>query len=113
MRAEEIENFEAKFGIELLEGYSIPELSGFFSLNHKNYTGQGVEQIANKIGTIGQPIPGTCAKILSSNTFETLLPGEKGILFIKSPGRAQGGSEWYNTKLFAMMDEAGFIILAK
>ncbi len=113
MKSDEIENFKAKFGVELLGGYSIPELSGFFSLNHKNYTGEGVEQIANKVGTVGQPIPGTCAKILSPETFEALLPGEKGILFVKSPGRAQGGSQWYNTKLFAMMDEAGFIILEK
>jgi acyl-coenzyme A synthetase/AMP-(fatty) acid ligase len=72
-----------------------------------------VEQIASKIGTIGQPIPGTCAKILCPETLEPLLPGQKGILFFKSPGRAQSDTQWYDTKLFATMDEAGFIVLEK
>ncbi len=113
----DLENYKLKFGLELLEGYSIPELCGFISLNHKSYIIGGVRQIAQKDGTVGQAIPGTCAAILDPDTFEALIPGEKGVLFFKSPGRAQNalknGQQWYNTKLSATMDEAGFIILDK
>jgi acyl-[acyl-carrier-protein]-phospholipid O-acyltransferase/long-chain-fatty-acid--[acyl-carrier-protein] ligase len=111
MTLEEIQAYEENFGIDLLEGYSIPELSGFVSLNHKSYRGNGMEQIAKKPGTVGQPIPGTCAKILDPKTLEPLLPGQRGILHFKSPGKSVDGNQWYNTNLWAMMDEAGFIIL--
>jgi hypothetical protein len=117
MNQEELENYKSKFGLELLEGHSIAELCGFISLNHKSYARGGVNQIAQKDGTVGQAIPGTCAAILHPDTFEPLMPGEKGILFFKSPGRAQNSSQvgghWYNTKLSATMDDAGFIILEK
>ena len=113
MNTEEMKTFQDKFGIEILEGFSVPELSGFVSLNHNNYMQYGIEQIANKWGTVGQSIPGTCAKILKPETLETMIPGEKGVLFIKSSGRAQGENEWHNTTLFARMDDAGFIILEK
>ncbi len=113
MNVDEMKAFQDKFGIEILEGFSVPELAGFVSLNHKNYIESGIAQIANKWGTVGQSIPGTCAKILESETLKPMLPGEKGVLFVKSSGRAQGESEWYNTKLLASMDDAGFIILER
>ncbi|HEY2783847.1 MAG TPA: AMP-binding protein, partial [Fimbriiglobus sp.] len=54
--------FQAKFGVLPLEGYGCTEVSPVVSTNMNDVVVYGVKQVANVLGTVGQPIPGVAAK---------------------------------------------------
>jgi len=65
-------DFKKKFGIDLYEGYGATETSPVISVNMPDSL--DIESmrpiIANKIGSVGQAIPGTIVKIVDPNTME-------------------------------------------
>ena len=115
--------FEAKFGVLPTEGYGCTELSPVVSANIADQEIAGTRQVGNKLGTIGQPIPGVAVRTYDPDTMTmTPLPlGQEGLLFVKGPnvmvgylGKPQQTARvvldgWYNTGDMARVDEDGFI----
>ncbi len=113
--------FEQTFGIDLLEGYGMTEMSPVVAVNTPDYR-QGKEiQIGAKHGTVGLPIPGVSVRIVDPETKQPLPPGEAGLLLVKGPNRMRGYLKdpertaqvfhegWYITGDMARVDEDGFL----
>lgn len=115
------DEFEAKFGVRPLEGYGCTELSPVASTNLHDVDIRGVRQIANRHGTVGQPIPGVAAKAFDAETSEPLPHGEEGIIGIKGPNVMIGylhqpektksviREGWYLTGDRGLVEHDGFI----
>jgi len=115
--------FEHTFGIDLLEGYGMTEMSPVVAVNTPDYR-QGREvQIGSKHGTVGLPIPGVSVRIVDPDTKQPLPPGEAGLLLVKGPNRMRGYLKepertaqvfhdgWYITGDMAKVDEDGFLAI--
>jgi acyl-[acyl-carrier-protein]-phospholipid O-acyltransferase/long-chain-fatty-acid--[acyl-carrier-protein] ligase len=117
------QDFQRKFGILPLEGYGCTELSPVASANLPDEEVEGVRQIANRPGTVGQPIPGVAARVVHPETRVPLLIGEEGLLLIHGGnvmrgylGRPEQSRDvlcdgWYVTGDMARLDADGFITL--
>lgn len=115
-----LQNFEERFGIELLEGYGHAE-TGPISVNIPNVRIPGHLQVGMKPGSAGQPLPYVSVKIVDPDSFKELEQGQVGLLLVKSPFRmvgylndAQATREaftdgWYNTGEYALLDDDGFL----
>jgi acyl-[acyl-carrier-protein]-phospholipid O-acyltransferase/long-chain-fatty-acid--[acyl-carrier-protein] ligase len=115
--------FEKKFGVLPMEGYGCTELSPAAAANIPDKVISGVRQVCNKVGTIGQPLPGVAARIVNPDTFEPLPPGEPGLLLMYGANvmkgylgrddltRAVVRDGWYVTGDMALIDPDGFITL--
>jgi acyl-[acyl-carrier-protein]-phospholipid O-acyltransferase/long-chain-fatty-acid--[acyl-carrier-protein] ligase len=121
LRPQIANEFKEKFGKELLEGYGCTELSPVVSVNVPDVAYGDVQQIGNKPGTIGRPLPGVAVKVVDLDTGRALPCGEQGMLMVKGPnlmlgylGRADLTGQairdgWYVTGDIACIDEDGFI----
>ncbi len=117
------QEFNEKFGIQPLEGYGCTELSPVAASNVPNWQGPTMRQIGTKSGTIGLPVPGVAARVVSPETFATLPQGQEGLLLFYGANVMKGylGKDeltrqvvrdgWYSTGDMATMDEDGFITL--
>ncbi len=77
------QRFESVTGARLVEGYGLTESSGVVTANPYEKPG--------KIGTIGQPIPGTRIKLLDrENPRKAAPPGEPGEIAISGPQIMRG-----------------------
>ena len=115
--------FQEKLGVLPLEGYGCTELSPAASANVPDKVLEGFRQVGNRPGTIGQPLPGVAARIVDPETFESLPPGQEGLLLIYGANVMVGylgGPEqtaqavrngWYVTGDMAKIDEDGFITI--
>jgi len=115
--------FKEKFGLLPLEGYGCTELSPVVSVNVPDWESDGRRQLGQKLGTIGQPLPGIAIKIVDPDTGETLPPGVPGLLMVRGPNVMVGYLNkpemtreaivdgWYNTGDIAQLDEDGFITI--
>jgi len=113
--------FEDRFGIRPLEGYGCTECSPVVSVNTRDFRAPGFRQTGAKRGTIGHPLPGVSARIVSPETMQALPLGEPGILLVAGPNLMQGylgkpektaevlRDGWYMTGDIARLDEDGFI----
>ncbi len=68
-------------GCPLLEGFGMSELSPVASFNPPD---------ANRIGSIGKPVPGTSMKLVDAQGADILSPDTAGELWIKGPQVMQG-----------------------
>ncbi|MFQ5653418.1 MAG: acyl-[ACP]--phospholipid O-acyltransferase [Planctomycetota bacterium] len=112
-----------RFGGHILEGYGCTELSPAVSVNLPDVVRTGFRQTGRKGGTIGHPLPGVAARVVDPEAFETLAPGEEGLLLIKGPSVMRGylhrpdltaeviRDGWYVTGDVARIDEDGFITI--
>ncbi len=117
------QEFKEKFGVLPLQGYGRTELSPAAAVNVPDQDMDGFRQVGNKPGTIGQPLPGMTARIIHSETFAPLPPGQEGLLLIYGAnvmagylGRPEATKEavrdgWFVTGALAKFDEDGFITL--
>jgi acyl-[acyl-carrier-protein]-phospholipid O-acyltransferase/long-chain-fatty-acid--[acyl-carrier-protein] ligase len=115
------EEFHTKFGVLPFEGYGCTELSPVVCTNLPDIEVKGVKQIANRMGTVGQPIPGVVCKAFDIDTFEPLPPGEEGMLWCKGPNVMLGylnkpeqtakvvRDGWYCTGDLGLIEPDGFI----
>jgi acyl-[acyl-carrier-protein]-phospholipid O-acyltransferase/long-chain-fatty-acid--[acyl-carrier-protein] ligase len=115
--------FQGKFGILPLEAYGCTELSPAAAANIPDREINGTRQVGNKPGTIGQPLPGIAARIVNPDTFDTLPPGQEGLLLIYGANVMKGylgkpeltqqviRDGWYVTGDIAKFDEDGFITI--
>jgi acyl-[acyl-carrier-protein]-phospholipid O-acyltransferase/long-chain-fatty-acid--[acyl-carrier-protein] ligase len=113
--------FEAKFGVLPLEGYGCTELSPVVCTNLHDIEIDGVRQVANRLGTVGQPIPGVVAKAFDPDTLAPLPPGVEGVLCVKGPNVMAGYygqpertkkvifDGWYVTGDMGLIEPDGFI----
>lgn len=116
------EAFEKRFGIRPVEGYGTTELSPLVSVNCPPARSVVRHQIDRLEGSVGRPLPGVAAKIVSPDQLDTqLATGEDGMLLIAGPNVMRGylGQDeltakvirdgWYVTGDIAHEDDLGFI----
>jgi acyl-[acyl-carrier-protein]-phospholipid O-acyltransferase/long-chain-fatty-acid--[acyl-carrier-protein] ligase len=115
--------FEETFGIDLMEGYGMTEMSPVVAVNTPDYREGKEIQIGTKHGTVGLPIPGVAVRIVDPETREPLPPGQEGLLLVKGPNRMIGylnepertaqvfEDGWYVTGDIARVDEDGFLAI--
>ncbi len=116
------EKYKECTGLQVIEGFGCTELSPIVSINIANDVNE-LGQNDGKAGSIGRAMPGIATKIVDVDTYETLEPGQEGLLFVKGPNIMKGYlgepfetkkvivNKWYNTGDIAEMDEAGFITI--
>ncbi len=111
------EAFEKLTRGRLVEGYGLSEAS---PVTHGNpLKGE------RRVGSVGLPYPATDARIVNSDTGETLAPGEVGELVVRGPQVMQGywklpedtaqtlKDGWLHTGDLARMDEDGFFTIVE
>ena len=115
--------FEETFGIDLLEGYGMTEMSPVVAVNTPDFREGKEIQIGNRHGTVGLPIPGVALRVVDSDTRELLPPGREGMLLAKGPNKMLGylnepertaqvfDDGWYVTGDMAKVDEDGFLAI--
>jgi len=113
--------FHEKFGLELLEGYGCTEMSPVVAVNGPNFEAGKDTQLGNKLGTVGQPLPGIAVKIVNPSTMEPLDPNNEGLVLVKGPNRMIGylnqvertaeavHNGWYVTGDIGALDDEGFL----
>jgi acyl-[acyl-carrier-protein]-phospholipid O-acyltransferase/long-chain-fatty-acid--[acyl-carrier-protein] ligase len=118
------DEFEARFGLPLLEGYGCTEMAPVVSVNRPNIVHGPESQVGTKFGSVGHPIPGVSAKVLDQETGEgPPLYDAPGMLFVKGPNLMKGYLDqpertaevvkdgWYMTGDIAKIDDDGFIFI--
>lgn len=115
------EEFEAKFGQPVFEGYGTSECSPTVSANVDEYRSRGHHQNCNKDGTVGRALPGIAVKILDPESGEERLGNESGMIMVRGANIMQGylhqeektksvmKNGWYETGDIGFIDDEGFI----
>jgi acyl-[acyl-carrier-protein]-phospholipid O-acyltransferase/long-chain-fatty-acid--[acyl-carrier-protein] ligase len=129
LNSEVREDFKAKFGLDIYEGYGATETTPVASVNLPDVlkTGDWTVQQANKTGTVGLPLPGTNFKIVDPMTLEELPVGEAGLIlvggpqimarYLKNEKKTQDvivekdGIRWYKTGDKGQLDDDGFLTI--
>ncbi len=122
-------DFKTKFGIDLYEGYGATETSPVISVNMPDRLDLESMRpvIANKVGSVGQAIPGTVVKIVDPQSMQELPIGEDGLIIVggtqvmrgyfKDPEKTAEviaeieGMRYYKTGDKGHVDEDGFITI--
>jgi acyl-[acyl-carrier-protein]-phospholipid O-acyltransferase/long-chain-fatty-acid--[acyl-carrier-protein] ligase len=113
--------FQAKYGLDLLEGYGCTEMAPVVAVNVPNVDDGAHRQLGFKPGTVGRPLPGIAAKIVDPETGAPLPEGHEGLLLVHGPNRMLGylgqpektaavvRDGWYVTGDIARLDADGFL----
>lgn len=122
MPADLFEAFEKRFGVRPVEGYGTTELSPLVSVNIPPSRSVTRFQIDRLEGSVGRPLPGEAAKVVSPDDESVELPsGEDGMLMVTGPNVMRGylGQDdltaqvirdgWYVTGDIAHVDSEGFL----
>ena len=120
LRSDLAQRFQHLTGLEIVEGYGCTELSPVVAFNLANsIVDLGTK--AAKLGSIGQAIPGICAKIVDPDTMELRPENTDGLLIVKGANVMLGylgdpartaeviRNGWYITGDIARMDRNGSI----
>ena len=121
MPADLFESFEKKFGVRPVEGYGATELSPLVSVNIPPSRSAAKFQPDRVEGSVGRPLPGISARVVSPDTGEELEAGEDGMLLVTGPNVMKGYANrndlteksirdgWYETGDIAHVDKEGFL----
>ncbi len=121
MPADLFDSFEKKFGCRPVEGYGATELSPLVSVNIPPSRSAAKYQPDRVEGSVGRPLPGISARVVSPETREELPAGEDGMLMITGPNVMKGYANrddlttkaihdgWYETGDIAHVDKEGFL----
>ncbi len=116
-------DFQTKFGVLPLEGYGCTELAPAAAANMPDQELDGLAQVANRIGTVGPPLPGCAARVVDPESGAPRPIGEDGLLLIHGAnvmvgylGKPELTSQvvrdgWYVTGDMARLDADGFVTL--
>ncbi|TWT74196.1 AMP-binding protein [Allorhodopirellula solitaria] len=117
------ESFEKKFGVRPVEGYGLTEMSPLVSVNIPISRSMAKHQPDRAEGSVGRPLPGISAKVLSPDDHSELSTGEDGLLMVTGPNVMCGyaGQDeltrkaildgWYSTGDIAHVDADGFLYI--
>lgn len=123
------EDFERKFRKPIYEGYGMTEAAPVVSVNLPDSLDTNSWRLhrCNKLGTVGQPIPGTSIRIADPATYASLPIGEEGMVLVGGPQVMKGyldnpakssqvliqqdGIVWYVSGDKGRLDEDGFLTL--
>ena len=121
MPADLFAQFEDKFGVRPVEGYGATELSPLVSVNIPPSRSPAKFQPDRVEGSVGRPLPGVSARVVTPDTDDELDTNEDGMLLISGPNVMQGYANredltrdtihngWYVTGDIAHIDKEGFI----
>ncbi|TWU34460.1 AMP-binding protein [Novipirellula artificiosorum] len=121
MPADLFDEFEKKFGVRPIEGYGTTELSPLVSVNIPPSRSNAVYQSDRLEGSVGRPLPGISAKIVSPDDGTERRAGEDGMLLVTGPNVMRGYANqseltekaiqngWYVTGDIANVDDQGFL----
>ncbi len=121
MPADLFEAFEKKFGVRPVEGYGTTELSPLVSVNIPPSRSAALYQPDRIEGSVGRPLPGVAARVVSTDDDHELCAGEDGMLLVTGPNVMCGYANrddltaaairdgWYVTGDIAHVDDQGFI----
>ncbi len=108
--------FEEHFGKRIVEGYGCTECAPVIAVNRPIEEG-------NKVGSVGQPLPGVEVRVTDPDTFDPLPADSPGMLMVKGPNVMRGYLDrddltagalrdgWYVTGDIARVDGEGFITI--
>lgn len=129
LKSETRNAFENKFQRVILEGYGATETTPVVSVNLPCKFDTVNEEIhkANKVGSVGMPLPGTTLKIVDPNTMEELPHGLEGLVlvgghqvmvgYLNNLAKTQeviaelNGMRWYKTGDKGYLDKDGFLYI--
>ncbi|TWU15216.1 AMP-binding protein [Allorhodopirellula heiligendammensis] len=115
------DDFEQRFGVRPVEGYGMTEMSPLVSVNIPISRSMAKYQPDRVEGSVGRPLPGISAKIISPDDASELSTGEDGLLLVTGPNvmRGYAGQDdltkkalvdgWYSTGDIAHIDADGFL----
>jgi acyl-[acyl-carrier-protein]-phospholipid O-acyltransferase / long-chain-fatty-acid--[acyl-carrier-protein] ligase len=123
LKPELAREIDATLGIEPMEGYGCTELSPVVAVNVPREVEQpdGRRIHGNRLGTVGQPLPGTAIKTIDPETGADLPPGAEGVIAVKGPQLMVGylnrpeataaviRDGWYITGDLGYLDPDGFL----
>ncbi|EMI17306.1 bifunctional acyl-[acyl carrier protein] synthetase/2-acylglycerophosphoethanolamine acyltransferase, partial [Rhodopirellula maiorica SM1] len=121
MPAELFDAFEERFGVRPVEGYGATELSPLVSVNIPPSRSSAKYQADRIEGSVGRPLPGIGARIVSPEDGSELLSGQDGMLMVTGPNVMKGyvnqdeltrkvvQDGWYVTGDIANVDDQGFL----
>src|SRR6476620_7287463 len=107
--------FEAQFGVPLLDGYGITETSTMVTMNWPSG--------GRILGSCGLPLPGLAVRIVDPANGPDCKPGQEGELIVRGPNVMPGyhnkpeetrtalRAGWYHTGDLAKCDENGFLTI--
>lgn len=129
LKSETRNAFENKFQKIILEGYGATETTPVVSVNLPCKFDTDNEEIhkANKVGSVGMPLPGTTLKIVDPETMEELPHRHEGLVlvgghqvmvgYLNNLAKTQeviveiDGMRWYKTGDKGYLDEDGFLYI--
>ncbi|MCC7009416.1 MAG: AMP-binding protein [Acidobacteria bacterium] len=115
--------FREKFGIGLLEGYGMTEMSPVVAVNLPDEDTPAGRRVRTRPGSVGRPIPGVDAKVVDRETGEDLPVGREGLLLVRGASLMMGylgepdrtaevlRDGWYATGDIGRLDEDGFLFI--
>lgn len=121
--------FELKFKKTIYEGYGATETTPVASVNVPDAIDPITwkEQVGQKPGSVGLPLPGTCFRIVDPQTYTPLALGEDGLILISGGQVMTGylndeektrkaiieleGRRWYITGDKGHLDQDGFLTI--
>ena len=121
MPADLFDAFEKRFGVRPTEGYGTTELSPLVSVNIPPSRSAAHFQADRIEGSVGRPVPGVSARVISPDDGTDLDANQDGLLLIKGPNVMRGyvnheektrevlQDGWYSTGDIARIDSQGFI----
>jgi acyl-[acyl-carrier-protein]-phospholipid O-acyltransferase/long-chain-fatty-acid--[acyl-carrier-protein] ligase len=121
-----LREFEAKFGLQVSEGYGMTEASPVVAVNlfdeaPSKMNPDGV--LGRKIGSVGRMVPGLTARIRDTETGEDLDIFQSGMLWLRGANVFEGYFKetdqttavlqdgWYKTGDIGRLDEDGFLFI--
>jgi acyl-[acyl-carrier-protein]-phospholipid O-acyltransferase/long-chain-fatty-acid--[acyl-carrier-protein] ligase len=121
-----LREFEAKFGIQVSEGYGMTEASPVVAVNlfdepPSKMNPDGV--LGRKVGSVGRMVPGLTARIRDADTGEDLNIFQSGMLWLRGANVFEGYFKetdqtkavlqegWYKTGDVGRLDEDGFLFI--
>ncbi len=121
-----LREFEAKFGLQVSEGYGMTEASPVVAVNlfdepPSSMNPDGV--LGRRIGSVGRMVPGLTARIRDAETGEDLDLFQSGMLWLRGANVFEGyfkdtdqttavlQNGWYKTGDVGRIDEDGFLFI--
>ena len=118
------DEFEKKFGVRPTEGYGTTELSPVAAVNLPTSRSTAENKAAGqRDGSVGKPLPGVSARVVSLDDASVLQTNESGMIQISGPNVMSGylnqpeltakvlKNSWYDTGDVGFIDDDGFVFI--